>query len=107
MIAGTSTQSGRSSHHLAFPLRSRPNPSGHRSMIATRYAVMCQRKSVMMMLLAKMTVFHARTRWSHRVSRSRSSIAAPIVQMPTAMNTSVGGNAFEIGPTSVPSVLFG
>ena len=57
--------------------------------------------------LTAIVAFHGRRPCSHRCSAGRSSITAPIVQMPPSRKHTVGGYAFDTRSTSVPSRLFG
>jgi len=61
----------------------------------------------MMMPFVKIVAFHGPRRSSHPATRSRNSITAPIDQIPPSRKHTVGGYAFEISSTSVPSRLFG
>src|SRR5439155_14637590 len=59
ITAGTPIHTNRSSHQRAS-LYPRPRPSGHRSKIAIRNAVMCHKNSVMTIVLTRIVPFHAR-----------------------------------------------
>ena len=52
---------------------------------------MCQRNSVMITLFTAIVNVHGRRCWSHRVTRGRSNITAPIDHTPPSRKQSVGG----------------
>ncbi len=68
---------------------------------------MCHRNSVMITPFTAIVATQARGRCTHRLSRGRSNMTAPIDQMPPSRKQSVGGYAFDTSSTSVPSRLFG